>query len=66
MKIKIKIENKPDIVLDKLTVQCIVCEWYLNGMEPEIFINENGVEIDEWLENDIFESNNIPQIETIV
>ena len=38
MKIKIKIENKPDIVLDKLTVQCIVCEWYLNGMEPEIFM----------------------------
>jgi hypothetical protein len=65
MKIKIKIENKPDIVLDKLTVQCIVCEWYLNGMEPEIFMN-GSVEIDEWLETEIFKSENLPQIETIV
>ena len=50
--IVIKLKDKFDnvIYLNVCQVEAIVNEWYTNGMEPDIFQNESGCDLEEKLE----------------
>jgi hypothetical protein len=65
LKMEIKIKNKPTIILDEITVNRIVYEWYVGGIEPIIFMSGSGKEIDEHLDDLITDDMELPQIETI-
>ena len=65
MRMKIKIKNKPTIILDEITVNRIVYEWYVGGMEKVIFMNGDAMEIDEHLDLLVTDDIELPKIETI-
>lgn len=65
MRMKIKIKNKPTIILDEITVNRIVYEWYVGGMEEVIFMNGDAMEIDEHLDLLVTDDIELPKIETI-
>ena len=47
-KIRFNYQGK-QIILDQAQVEQIVCEWYTNGMIPDILQNEDGLDLEEVL-----------------
>jgi len=43
--------------LTEKQVLMIVMEWYTNGMCPDIFQNEDGIDLEEWIEKKLYEFN---------
>ena len=43
--------------LSEKQVLMIVMNWYTNGMCPDIFQNEDGVDLEEWIEKKLYVDN---------
>ena len=44
-----------DLGLTEMQVLNIISQWYVNGMMPDIIQNEDGLELDELVDNKFFD-----------